>query len=700
MSFKIIRICTLSIFLMFKDSLSINSFEEIFESFIPYLQQYNDVSIDNVVLLYSIESGYSGCLEEFDVSSIFYKWGKYVPLNLQENYLEMLEELNEELQGNTKSLVFVCNRILSVGYKSIFNHLSSHLFSENTWLLINPNHRINSSSNGMPEIISESENQSLRSNIKFDSQVYVFEGNTVNGKLYEIYRPCPYKEIKTNILIEFSDSDILQINSEFIWQRRQNLMGCEFAAGYIEQKYGFYEIQENEFCPAKIFGTNKIICAADRWYTSLAKELIKDFNMTLSFLSPLDNQYGVRYRESNNWTGVVGLLQQEKVEFAFVLLTFTTDRDEVMDFGIDLGFEYLILYMARTKASIIEISFNEVFNICYWILLLATGMLVCFCYALLQNFNRGREVQRKEKCYLLEVEGINAGISLTYRALLGLDVRSAKHLENLPSRVSIRICLLTACLLGMFNRDTFYAGLASLLTIEPPLMPISSLEDVLSNPGYRLSVMKGTTIESYFSNSDDSVAQKLWEEKEDKIISNDGKIMAEKQILSDPKLVYVGTESFQEVSINYPCAITKLSQKYGQKSLGFGFRTNSSYQKLFNYKISQYKSYGIKSQLQKDTEKANTMGCSEANEYWHSLGLSNIPLPFKLVLIGIAFALTFLIFEIILHYKKLQSKTAVEENMREQNYQHSIHLNTSMKNNLKVYKKSPKYTTKRRRSSF
>ena len=94
-----------------------------------------------------------------------------------------------------------------------------------------------------------------------------------------------------------------------------------------------------------------------------------------------------------------------------------------------------------------------------------------------------------------------------------------------------------------------------------------------------------------------------------------GKIMAEKQILSDPKLVYVGTESFQEVSMNYPCAITKLSKMYGQKSYGFGFRTNSSYRKLFNFKISQYKSYGIKSQLQKDTEKASTMGCSESNEY-------------------------------------------------------------------------------------
>ena len=79
------------------------------------------------------------------------------------------------------------------------------------------------------------------------------------------------------------------------------------------------------------------------------------------------------------------------------------------------------------------------------------------------------------------------------------------------------------------------------------------------------------------------------------------------------------------------------------------------------YKISQYKTYGIKSQLKKDTEKASTMGCNEVEEHWHALNLSNIPLPFQIVLIGVSIALVILIIEALAHYKDMISKKVKDQ---------------------------------------
>lgn len=676
---------------------SSNNFELYFRKVVAFLQTHNDVSIDTVITICPAGSTnnsahiHSTCFKELSAISKIDIWSKYIRLVPEHNFIE---RLRKDLNRNDNSLIILCCNISLLWTQRIFDNLSSRDLSENTWLLLDPSIDMSRSS----WVTSVSRNLDKFEAINFQSQIYIFQDREENAELFEIYRPCYSQPVKFNRIQKFSNlsSTYAYANPEFIWKRRQSLTVCEFAAGYIEQNYGLYEIKETDYCPKRIVGTNKILCLADRWYTSLVMQLIVDFNMTLSFVNPKDNQYGVKKQDSENWTGVVGLLQYEKVEFAFVLLTFTPDRSKVMDFGLDLGFEYLILYMAKPKTSYSHISYNAVFNICYWILLLGAGLLVCCCFALLQNFDRRKENNGKVKYYLRD---INAGISLTYRALLGLDVYSAKHVERTTSKTSIRICLVTACLLGMLNRDTFYAGLASLLTIEPPLMPINSLEDVLRNPGYRLSVMEGTTIESYFSNSEDSIAQKLWDKKETKIISNTGKIMAEKQILSDPKIVYVGTESFQEVSKNYPCSITKLSKMYGQKSYGFGFRTNSPYQKLFNYKISQYKTYGIKSQLKKDTEKASTMGCHEVEEHWHALSLSNIPLPFQIVLIGVAIALVILILEALAHYKDMISKKVNDQRVIGIRYRYSVNANVLLMKKVEIGKKPQKYFNHARRRS-
>ena len=98
---------------------------------------------------------------------------------------------------------------------------------------------------------------------------------------------------------------------------------------------------------------------------------------------------------------------------------------------------------------------------------------------------------------------------------------------------------------------------------------------------------------------------------------------------------------------------------------------NDFYAKLFNFKLSQYKSYGIKSHLSRDTQIANTHGCKENEEYWHSLGYSNIFFPFAIASLGVILALMSFVIEKLAHaakhhYKKvLRNKVTSEANLKE-----------------------------------
>ena len=260
---------------------------------------------------------------------------------------------------------------------------------------------------------------------------------------------------------------------------------------------------------------------------------------------------------------------------------------------------------------------------------------------------------------MTKLEGIRTGISVTYRALLGLDMYTAKRLRTIPTSWSVRICILTVCLFGLVNLGTFYAGLASRLTIESPQMPINSLKDVATNPNYHLAILKGTKTESFFSDSNNLIIQTMWKNRENKIIFHTDESEAENQILFDPKLVYVGSQSFEDVAEGYPCKITQLREKYARSSYGFGFSPNSSYLKLFNFRFAKYKSMGIKSYVKMSTEKASTHGCDAEEDHrgthWHALGYSNIFIPFGIIAVGTVVAIASFLLEKIM-YKVMEAR--------------------------------------------
>ena len=100
--------------------------------------------------------------------------------------------------------------------------------------------------------------------------------------------------------------------------------------------------------------------------------------------------------------------------------------------------------------------------------------------------------------------------------------------------------------------------------------------------------------------------------------------------------------------------------------------------------MKRHKTFGIKSHLKRDTEKANIIGCDETNEHWHALGLFNIPLPFEIVLIGVGAALLLLSFEAILHYKTVRSKNVQNRQSKETRHTHSIDSNQIIMHNMQT----------------
>jgi len=410
-----------------------------------------------------------------------------------------------------------------------------------------------------------------------------------------------------------------------------------------------YEIKATDNCSKRIDGTNKIICLSDRWSTSLVQELIRDLNITIFFKKAKDKQYGIKVGETENWTGIMGLLQQNKADLTFDWLTFTASRANAVDFGTPLGFQYQGLYMVKMDSRMKHVYFLDIFSTNYWTILCITAIIAALFLSLLVHNSPENNRLSLPTHNICQSESIRTGMAMTYLAFLGLDVYSAKRTQDIPSSLSIRIFILTVCVLGMIALNTFYAGLASRLTIENTPTPIDSLEDIANNPSYRLTIQKGGNTESFFAESCDLPIRKIWNNRKSQIVYHTDKILAENQILRDPTLVLSGANSFEETSKNYPCKITKLSKTYSKKPYGFAFTPNSAYQKLLNFKIMQYKMFGINDHLAKDTINSGAHGCKETTTHQHALGYSDIIVPFWIVAVGLTFSLLFIFVELIVY---------------------------------------------------
>jgi len=305
--------------------------------------------------------------------------------------------------------------------------------------------------------------------------------------------------------------------------------------------------------------------------------------------------------------------------------------------------------MVKMETRMKHVYFLDIFSTNYWTILCITAIISTLVLTLLVNNSPENDRLSSPTHNICQSESIPTGMAMTYLAFLGLDVYSAKRTQDIPSSLSIRIFIFTVCVLGMIALNTFYAGLASRLTIENTPTPIDSLEDIANNPSYRLTIQKGGNTESFFAESSELPIRKIWNNRKSQIVYHTAKTLAENQILRDPTLVYFGVDSFEQTSKNYPCKITKLSKTYSKQSYGFAFTPNSAYQKLLNFKIMQYKMFGINDHLAKDTINSHAHGCKETTTYQHALGYSDIIVPFWIVAVGSTFSLLFIFSELIVY---------------------------------------------------
>ena len=169
----------------------------------------------------------------------------------------------------------------------------------------------------------------------------------------------------------------------------------------------------------------------------------------------------------------------------------------------------------------------------------------------------------------------------------------------------------------------------------------------------------GTSIVQEFEFAQEWPYKQIWETQ---LQSNEEAYVhsfkeAETLMIKNKKYVYFEIINQVENSMeNYPCDIVRSSKTYFQRPAALGFRKNSPYLSLFNYKLGMYKQSGVLSNLASIKRHSTyTAGC-QGNQTL-SVTYKQVFSAFLVFGIGIGISLLNAIIEFLfkVHLKKFKT---------------------------------------------
>ena len=223
-----------------------------------------------------------------------------------------------------------------------------------------------------------------------------------------------------------------------------------------------------------------------------------------------------------------------------------------------------MLFMKNPGPSFSLTTFLDVFSWGYWSLMFFTTIFGVASHAFFTSVYE----RKVGNVFSSGIDKIGSSFSFVSITALNLDVSLVKNTFcRSENSTSAKTFIITFCVLGYLNLAVYQAGLTSSLTQQTVIIPIKTLDDLLSNRRYTLIVTEGSSDESYFSEAtkvSNAKAKEVWDvllKNNPNALVKDGKVAQEQLLLDDTKVFFASKHDVEIVLTYYPCLINTESEK-------------------------------------------------------------------------------------------------------------------------------------------
>ena len=630
-----------------------------------YLKQYTRIPFQDAVFLYT-DISFIEIIEDIHLYTASIDAGfRLTPYNaLNRNTSKMI---NSFLLKNVPAATFLYNFDSSEDMQRLFFNTLIYHPQDKIWLL-----QFSKKYKNQEEVITEarkliSTDSNHTSKFSLNSHIYLVVEIKESLQLFEMYRVCNDRPVSVKWVSDIPTRDSI---SKHVWDHRKNLEQCVIKVGYMD--YGAMLVNVTQNTTRKIgsknrwLNTERLTLRTDGlvmrgFRVQFFKLLQSRLNFSIKWVHVKDLEFGELDNETGNWSGIIGMIQQDEIDTSILDLSWTAERDWVLSYSNTIQRYSNLLFFKKPGPTLSWSTFVNVFDVFYWCSIIATILAITISLYFISFLSRHQKplslLKRKETASIVYE------LSQCLKAFAARDV-----IENDDSNdrffLSKRSVMLIMCLCGISNLYVYNAGLISYLMTEKYEIPINELGDILENPELRLLVLKGTADVSFLRDSYDPRYKLIWEKtvRENGIVSSHEE--AEKRILSDNKAVYFGISPEVELSADsYPCELMRSKTSYHSRESAYVFKKNSPLTNIFSNQISRMMESGIE-QTEIHTSLNKNNECNHASEQsFRTLSYKDIILGFVLLLIGCILAVFIMSVEHLLKTSRLKILLKQEKRM-------------------------------------
>lgn len=320
----------------------------------------------------------------------------------------------------------------------------------------------------------------------YDSRVFTaFRSSDGILSLKEFYTISPGSNVIERTVESWKGSgkNIRRIKSppgKYIWKRRADLAGTLFNAGIIDSN------------PMAVIPADGNMAEVSGYFIDLVRSLREVMNFTLALRAPADGSFGRENATTGRWSGLVGMLHRNEVDFSVMGIRVTEARSAAVDYMRTI-IETRNLFALRKSGAAELSSFLSLLAPGVWAAMAAVMIVFSVAGALIGHLGSCSDLPE----LVLAVCGVIVG--------QGHDER--------VRRTSMRLIVYSALLFGFIAVQVLSARQAARLAVSVETRRIESVSDI-HEKGLNLYVLgNSATLDGFAAAPAGSVERRIYEEQ-------------------------------------------------------------------------------------------------------------------------------------------------------------------------------------------
>ncbi|NP_001191540.1 glutamate receptor subunit protein GluR2 precursor [Aplysia californica] len=373
-----------------------------------------------------------------------------------------------------------------------------------------------------------------------------------------------------------------------------------------------------------------------------------------------DTTYGTRL-DDGSWNGMIGELISSEADIAIASLTITEVRERVVDFSkpfMDLGTSIMIKKPDKEKGGVF--SFKNPLSDGVWI------SIICgfFGVSVVLFF-----VGRFSPYEWAAVPGVKDGrhrakpaFSLANTVWFALGALMQQGSDIYPRSISGRIVGSVWWFFTLIIISSYTANLAAFLTIERMDVTINSVDDLARQTEIRYGITANGSTEDFFSQSNVSVYEKMWnfmKNTEPSVFVKTTQEGIERVRNSKGKYAFLLDSSFNEYhNQRKPCNTMKVGRNLDVKGYGIATPLGSDLRASINIAVLELNEIGELLKLHQKWwyDKGQCAAESGKESKTSALTLSNVSGIFHILIGGLILSMVTAFFDFILKNRMRSEK--------------------------------------------